>query len=81
MAIYTNRGEGGSVSAYTDINTVRIEGFSPVKEFFSPDYTPGKETDILKDERSTINWNPYLTPEQGNKRIMFSFFNSDSAKN
>ncbi len=78
LAIYTKRGSDYTPSGYTDLITADIPGFSPVKEFFSPDY--GEEAAILKDERTTLYWNPYLNINAENKKISFSFYNSDNAK-
>lgn len=78
LAIYTKRGSENTPSGYTELITTEIPGFSPVKEFFSPDYS--EEADVLKDERTTLYWNPYLNINAENKKISFSFYNSDRAK-
>ncbi len=78
LAIYTKRGEGAKASGYTDLNILKVEGFTPVKEFYSPNYA--ESNDIYKDERSTIYWNPYLQTDKNIGNIHLSFFNSDNAK-
>lgn len=60
------------------MNVVRVEGFSPVEEFFSPDYTNGGPAG--PDERYTLYWNPYLKTSSDSRSVSISFFNSDEAK-
>lgn len=79
LAIYTKRGEGIVTNAVQQ-KPQMIEGFTPTKKFFSPDYEIDKENDIKIDERTTLYWNPYLITTAQNKSINFSFFNSDKAK-
>lgn len=79
LAIYTKRGEGIVTNAVKE-NPLKIEGFTPTKKFFSPDYELDKENEIKNDERTTLYWNPYLITSAQNKSINFSFFNSDKAK-
>lgn len=57
-----------------------IEGFSPVKEFYSPNYLLPQDASILNDKRSTLYWDPYLTSDGKSNKVSFSFYNSDVAK-
>lgn len=79
LAIYTKRGNSYSNNGI-EHKTVLVEGFTPTKEFFSPNYDSVTDNDIKIDERSTLYWNPYLITSSQNKSINFSFFNSDKAK-
>jgi hypothetical protein len=80
LAIYTKKGDG----SFSDNSIVHkehvIEGFTPTKEFFSPNYSANNENDIKVDERTTLYWNPFLITTPENKTINFSFHNSDKAK-
>lgn len=80
LVIYTIRGEGSLRNGGIDLTAFDIEGFSPTKEFFSPNYEKYEETTILHDERSTLYWNPYIITHAGHKDIQVSFYNSDKAK-
>lgn len=80
LAIYTKKGEGSLRTGNLEGEEFLIQGFSPAKEFFSPNYELNKDDAILTDERSTLYWNPYLLTNAGNKSIQFSFYNSDKAK-
>ncbi len=81
LALYTKRDVGNGPNSML-ANTIEetIEGFSPTKEFFSPDYAVGKENDVKMDERTTLYWNPYLNTDSENNKISFSFYNADKVK-
>jgi hypothetical protein len=68
---------GGSYSG----GTALVAGFSPTKEFFSPNYFNEYDSSTIKtDNRTTLYWNPYLNTTAQNKSFSFSFYNSDVAK-
>ena len=80
LAIYTKKGDWSTRNGGVEHQEYLIQGFSPTKEFFSPNYESLSDENILNDERSTLYWNPYLLTNAQNKSIHFSFFNSDKAK-
>ncbi|MFN0081483.1 MAG: hypothetical protein ACKVOM_03110 [Ferruginibacter sp.] len=57
-----------------------VAGYSPVKQFYAPNYLLEEDASIIKDERTTLYWNPNLTSDGKSKKVSFSFFNSDKAK-
>lgn len=75
LAVYTKRGED-AVSDYTFMNKLKLPGFSPVKEFFSPDYATDN-TKVKSDLRKTLYWDPSLSfiPEDG--KIPITFYTTD----
>ena len=77
IAIYTKRAQDGTFRNSPQKNYF-IEGFTPTKKFFSPDYE--NDNDIKDDERSTLYWDPYIITSSKNKSIIIPFFNSDNAK-
>lgn len=80
LAIYTKRDGDSKVNLKDDRTEVFVEGFSPTREFFSPNYGEGKRDKIVADERTTLYWNPYLASTAANSKLNFSFYNSDNAK-
>jgi hypothetical protein len=80
LAIYTKKGDGSFSNNIVIHKTQLIEGFTPTKEFFSPNYAMNNENDIKTDERTTLYWNPFLITNSENNAINFSFYNSDKAK-
>jgi hypothetical protein len=78
IAIYTKKG-GGDNSQVKGLPFTFINGYSVVKEFYSPDYEKNPEPD-LKDYRATLYWNPSLYFDKDTRRITIPFFNSDNCK-
>ncbi|WP_121356586.1 hypothetical protein [Flavisolibacter nicotianae] len=78
IAIYTRK--GGDVQPSTTakgLNAVQLMGYSPVKEFYSPDYAMPGERDAADDARITLYWNPAIYMDKGRKHLRFQFYNSD----
>ncbi|MEO5893914.1 MAG: hypothetical protein ABIQ31_26895 [Ferruginibacter sp.] len=78
IAIYTKKG-GGDNSQVKGLPFAMINGYSVIKEFYSPDYELKPEPD-LKDYRTTLYWNPNLYFDKDTRRITIPFFNSDNCK-
>ncbi|MEJ7586952.1 MAG: ferritin-like domain-containing protein [Ferruginibacter sp.] len=78
IAIYTKKG-GGDNSQVKGLPFALINGYSVIKEFYSPDYEINPEPD-LKDYRTTLYWNPNLYFDKDTRRITIPFFNSDNCK-
>ena len=78
VAIYTKKGDQ-IINSTKGLDFVSISGYTPLKEFYSPDYS--KDADINKnDYRTTLYWNPHLTFDKSNRRISIPFYNSDNCK-
>ena len=61
------------------LDFVNIAGYSPMKEFYSPDYDKDPANDHY-DYRTTLYWNPYVLTDKSNRRIRLTFFNNDFTK-
>ena len=82
---------GGAVAVYTkvleneqkradDLPFFESTGYSPVKDFFNPDYSKADTKKILGDFRSTLYWNPTLYLDASTKSIPVKFYNNDYSK-
>jgi hypothetical protein len=82
-------GAGGTIAVYTrkgserrpdpmikGLDQARIIGYSPVRQFYSPDYLRNPD-DQNQDIRTTLYWNPYILTEKGNTKLHFTFYNND----
>ena len=81
VAIYTKRGQDLTTSsAYSNITSFAMAGFSKPGMFLSPDYTKTASNSIKQDNRSTLLWDPAISylPEDCKEQIRF--FNSDDCK-
>lgn len=78
IAIYTRRGGDVQNEPTKSLNSARIEGYTPIKEFYVPKYysmevPPGSDRDV----RTTIYWNPNVAIDPNKKEILLSFYNND----
>jgi hypothetical protein len=78
IAIYTKKG-GSDNSQIKGLPVVIINGYSIIKEFYSPDYEKKSEPDV-NDYRATLYWNPNLHFDKNTRRVTIPFFNSDFCK-
>jgi len=53
-----------------------LEGYTPYKEFYSPDYSEEINTHIT-DKRATLYWNPTILTNSNNKHYKIEFHNND----
>jgi hypothetical protein len=63
----------------TDIKMVQLPGYSPIKEFYSPDYSQNN-TGLGTDARTTLLWLPYIVTDAANRKMPISFYNNDLTK-
>jgi hypothetical protein len=78
IAVYTKKGSSNN-GDFKGLSFVSIAGYSPVKEFYSPDYSKPEEK-TKSDYRTTLYWNPYLIFDKSNRRAVIPFYNNDNAK-
>lgn len=78
VAVYTKKGTGNNAGV-TGLDAYTLYGYSPIKEFYAPNYEADSKT-VEADYRSTLYWNPFLLMDAKNKRITIPFYNNDSAK-
>jgi hypothetical protein len=81
IAIYTRK--GGDVAPDPNVkglSFVQLMGYSPVKQFYSPDYATVSERDAYDDVRTTLYWNPTIILDKNRRRLRIKFYNNDITK-
>lgn len=78
MAVYTKKG-ADYVNTSGFANLRFYNGYSVVKEFYSPDYIVNKNED-RPDTRITLAWRPDIFINTVNARIPLVFYNNDRTK-
>ena len=84
-------GEGGAISVYLKkpsigvqmskgLDFISVPGYSPIREFYSPDYSVLPHADV-PDYRPTLYWNPFVVFGKNNRHMVISFYNNDFTKN
>lgn len=83
-------GSGGAIAVYLKkgvsanqqvkgLDFVSINGYSSIKEFYSPDYSKQQET-VNPDYRKTLYWNPFIITGKNSRRVFLTFYNNDITK-
>jgi len=78
IAIYMKKGVSDN-SKIIGLPVAIINGYSVIKEFYSPDYEKKPDPDV-NDYRATLYWNPNLHFDKNTRRVTIPFFNSDFCK-
>ena len=75
IAIYTNHGQENNPGVGMD--KFSVPGYTPIKEFYSPDYAEQNKSYTQADLRSTLYWNPFILTDGYNNKQKISFYNND----
>lgn len=77
IALYSKL--GGEVDLATSkFKIIELQGYTPYKEFYSPDYSLSP-ADFFKDARTTLYWNPEIFIKNDEK-FKLKFYNNDYTK-
>ncbi len=81
LSVYTRKGDDliDRTPKETDINMVKVAGYSPLKEFYSPDYAQSNTIAGI-DARITLLWRPYILTDKNNRKVPVTFYNNDLTK-
>ncbi|HUQ97495.1 MAG TPA: hypothetical protein VM010_07510 [Chitinophagaceae bacterium] len=80
IAIYTRKGTDAAVTPGKGLNNNTISGYTPVKEFYAPNYDSFKARNEQRDLRTTLYWNPLLLLTPKNRTVTVTFYNNDVTK-
>lgn len=79
IAIYTKRGDDARAQS-KGLSKNRITGYSPIRQFYSPNYDSFDPHNDQADMRTTLYWNPVLSFNSTKKSTTVVFYNSDITK-
>lgn len=81
LAIYLKKGDDLKIvrKAESDLKMVKVPGYSPIKEFYSPDYSQSN-TNMGTDTRTTLLWMPYVLTDKSNNKVPITFYTADFTK-
>lgn len=81
LSVYTKKGDDLIDRRPTerDMGVVKVAGYSPLKEFYLPDYAEAN-TMGGTDARTTLLWMPYILADKVNNKIPVIFYNNDFTK-
>lgn len=76
IAIYTRKG-GDQTSKSGGLSSNTIQGYTPIKQFYSPNYDRFDPRNDHLDIRTTLYWNPLLSTNSKDHTIKLTFYNND----
>ncbi|MDP4284152.1 MAG: hypothetical protein Q8891_06990 [Bacteroidota bacterium] len=79
IAIYTRHGDDVK-STDKGLNNNIINGYTAIRQFYSPDYSKISEENEKQDLRTTLYWNPMVITNGENNKVLLTFYNNDVAK-
>jgi hypothetical protein len=79
IAIYTRRG-GDAAESPGGMNSSTVSGYTPVRQFYSPNYALLDARNEERDIRTTLYWNPQVTTSPENNKVKLRFYNNDVSK-
>lgn len=81
LVIYLKKGDDliDRTPKETDLNMATVAGYTPVKEFYSPNYAE-KNAGSGTDARATLLWMPYILTDKNKQKIPITFYNNDFTK-
>lgn len=78
IAVYTKKGgEGVTPPDFKGLERALVIGYSPIKEFYAPNYINNPELNDVVDLRTTIYWNPNILIDKNSSKTTIEFFNND----
>jgi hypothetical protein len=85
IAVYTKKGGERSASdannsGFKGLEHASVAGYSPIKEFYVPDYDLQNSPVEKEDLRSTLYWKPFILTDRDNRRVEIHFYNNDISR-
>ncbi|GAC1419561.1 MAG: Plug domain-containing protein [Flavisolibacter sp.] len=80
VAIYTRRGGDARSRPGGGMTSSMVAGYTPIRQFYSPNYDAFDPKNEQPDLRTTLYWNPSLETTPKNHSVTFSFYNNDVTK-
>ena len=80
IAIYTRKGNDMQDNSTGGLTKNKVMGYTPVREFYSPNHDRFDPRNAAPDIRTTLYWNPAVRITSKNRKVLLSFYNNDVTK-
>lgn len=80
IAIYTRRGGDVKSDPGKGLSNNKVEGYTPIREFYSPNYASFNAKNEERDLRTTLYWNPSVQLAGSKREVVLTFYNNDVTK-
>jgi len=80
IAIYTRRGNDIKPTPGKGLSNSNINGYTNIRQFYSPNYSSFSPGNDKKDLRTTLYWNPQVVINPQKNKATLSFYNNDISR-
>ncbi|MCY7311092.1 MAG: hypothetical protein LH619_09955 [Chitinophagaceae bacterium] len=80
ISIYTRRGDDVKADPGKGLSNNMVSGYSPIRQFYSPNYSSFNAANEKRDLRTTLYWNPQVATTPLKNKVKLSFYNNDVSK-
>ena len=80
IAIYTRRGNDGKTEPGKGLANNTVIGYTPIRQFYSPNYGTFNAANEKRDVRTTLYWNPQVNTTAAKNKVKLIFYNNDVSK-
>ena len=80
ISIYTRRGGDEKAEPGKGLANNKVSGYSPIRQFYSPNYSSFSVANEKRDLRTTLYWNPQVATTPLKNKMKLSFYNNDVSK-
>jgi len=77
IAIYTRRGNDVKMDPGKGLANNTVYGYTPIRQFYSPNYGTFDKRNEEKDFRTTLYWNPNVNIVPNKRQVTLTFYNND----
>ena len=80
IAIYTRRGDDAKTTPGKGLANNTVSAYTPIRQFYSPNYSTFNAANEKKDLRTTLYWNPEVITTAKKNQVTLSFYNNDISR-
>jgi hypothetical protein len=80
ISVYTRKGGDQRSTPGKGLSASTLVAYTPIRQFYSPNYSSFKPENDQKDIRTTLYWNPMLETSSKKTEQRFTFYNNDVTK-
>jgi hypothetical protein len=80
IVIYMRRGGDVQSGQEKGLNSSVVTGYTPIRQFYTPNYGLLNVNNEKRDVRTTLYWNPEITTTPLKNKVKLTFYNNDVSK-
>jgi hypothetical protein len=80
IAIYSRKGGDVNTATVQGLAKNKVYGYTPIRQFYAPNYDTYNANNEKDDIRTTLYWNPAVITTAQKPELVLSFFNNDVTK-